>query len=153
MSIVDRFHNSYEPVTECGCWLWTKATYGRGYGSMFLTKTGGPRTIKAHRFSWELHNGPIPDGLHVLHKCDVRTCVNPDHLYLGDNTQNIKDRMERGPKTGLAGEKHLKAKLSEQNVRDIRLSELPTSILAKKYNVKNCTIRNVKRRKTWVNVR
>jgi len=95
-NITERFHDSYIPVTECGCWLWTKTTYGRGYGCMFLTKTGGPRNMKAHRFSWELHNGPIPDGLHVLHKCDVRTCVNPDHLFLGTNQDNIDDRVKKG---------------------------------------------------------
>lgn len=77
--------------TNGGCWLWTGAMQ-RGYGTMCLAK----RFFGAHRVSYELHNGPIPDGLHVLHKCDVRACVNPDHLFAGDRKANMQDMLSKG---------------------------------------------------------
>lgn len=74
-----------------GCWLWTGAMQ-RGYGTMCLVK----RFFGAHRVSYELHKGPVPQGLHVLHKCDVRACVNPDHLFVGSRSDNMQDMMAKG---------------------------------------------------------
>ena len=77
------------------CWEWQAAKSTRGYG-----KLGAPGTDAgceyAHRVSWELHNGPIPDGMHVLHHCDNRICVNPQHLFLGTNLDNILDMRAKG---------------------------------------------------------
>ena len=73
-----------------GCWLWTGKARREGYGAV-----GWPKTISAHRLSWGLHNGPIPAGLWVLHKCDVRLCVRPDHLFLGTNLDNMRDRIKK----------------------------------------------------------
>lgn len=76
------------PVPVTGCWLWTGAWNGEGYGLFRHTK-------RVHRFSYELHHGPIPDGLFVCHRCHVPACVNPDHLYAGTHTQNMLDRRGR----------------------------------------------------------
>jgi hypothetical protein len=72
------------PESNSGCWIWIGATNGRGYGNF-------KRHAKAHRVSWELYYGKIPNGLCVLHKCDVKLCVNPNHLWLGTYKDNNYD--------------------------------------------------------------
>lgn len=80
-----------------GCWLWTGGV-ARTYGQFSLPRNGGKaRVIKAHRFSWELENGrAIPPGMHVMHSCDVRLCVNPAHLSIGTHTDNVRDMVRKG---------------------------------------------------------
>lgn len=77
-------------VTD-GCWTWTGSTRN-GYGRASYHDV----SWQAHRLSWFLHNGPIPEGMFVLHHCDNPPCVRPDHLYLGDHAQNMRDRTARG---------------------------------------------------------
>jgi len=74
------------------CWLWTAPTDTKGYGQL---RVGG-RLVMAHRLSWELANGAIPEGLCVLHRCDVAACVNPGHLFLGTKGDNNTDRHRKG---------------------------------------------------------
>lgn len=88
-------HIMPEPMS--GCWLWTGALGQRGYGDV---QNGGRHTT-AHRLLFERANGPIPAGMHVLHKCDVRPCCNPDHLFLGTNRDNIIDSMKKGRRKGI----------------------------------------------------
>lgn len=96
------------------CWLWRGPFAKNGYGQI----GSGSTVRKAHRLSWELHNGPIPPGFWVLHRCDVRECCNPDHLYLGKATENNRDSYER--KRRPVGEEHPQAKLTTEQVLDIR---------------------------------
>lgn len=81
--------------SDDGCWLWTGAVTTTGYG-VFQRGRRGERLHKAHRFSYELHFGRIPDGRLVLHSCDNKTCVNPAHLSIGDHSRNIKEAWSRG---------------------------------------------------------
>jgi hypothetical protein len=74
-----------------GCWLWQGTTNG-AYGQI----GDGGRKRYAHRVAWELQNGPVPDGLHVLHRCDVPACVRPDHLFLGTPSDNLRDCYAKG---------------------------------------------------------
>lgn len=94
-SVLDRFwpnvnKNAPPPVrvpSLGNCWLWSAGRFNNGYG--FLSLRGQP--TGTHRISWEIHNGPIPEGLCVLHHCDVRACVRPDHLFVGSKKDNAVD--------------------------------------------------------------
>lgn len=75
-----------------GCWLWTGSKNRQGYGETMFRK----RHLRANRVAYELANGPIPEGLMVLHSCDNPPCVNPDHLFLGTGTDNMQDCIRKG---------------------------------------------------------
>lgn len=92
VTLADRFTDKMIPEPMSGCWLWTAATDGRGYGVIGI----GRRVFKAHRISWLLHRGPVPDGMDVLHRCDTPPCVNPDHLWLGTAKDNAADMVAKG---------------------------------------------------------
>lgn len=76
-----------------GCWEWTAGFFGCGYPAIGIATS---KLVSAHRYSWELHNGPIPDGAFVLHKCDNPKCVRPDHLQIGDQAENMRQMVSRG---------------------------------------------------------
>lgn len=102
------------------CWVWTGFCDPEGYGSFWHKHKQS--NVRAHRVSWEMTYGQIPDGLFVCHRCDNPSCVRPCHLFLGDHVANMADMMAkgRGRKNSLAGEKHVWAKLSEASVAEIR---------------------------------
>ncbi len=111
------------------CWIWTASLSKSGYGAF----SDSGKYVRAHRYSWELHNGPIPDGLCVLHKSDTRSCVNPEHLWLGTHDDNVKDMRAKGRQC--RGENHGRAKLTEVPARAILASKEPYRVLAAKYGV------------------
>lgn len=88
----ERFEEKVTPEPNTGCWLWTACGTTDGYGQIKV----GKDMVRAHRVAWTLYRGAIPDGMHILHRCDTPPCVNPDHLYLGTHQQNMKDRSSRG---------------------------------------------------------
>jgi hypothetical protein len=89
------FEDFYMPEPNTGCWLWIGSTKPFGYGSYSYRDADGHHNINAHRKSWMLYRGPIPDGLCVLHRCDVPQCVNPDHLFLGTLKDNSQDACKK----------------------------------------------------------
>lgn len=101
-------------ITAGGCWEWQGSLSADGYGKIMVAG----KTWRAHRFSYESFVGPISDDQLVLHRCDNPPCVNPDHLYLGDQMRNERDKVERGRSP--AGEKNVKAKLTKRQVDEMR---------------------------------
>ena len=87
------FEEKIERIPFSGCWIWMAGLARNGYGQT----SENHKTKFAHRMAWKLYRGEIPDGLFVLHKCDIKCCVNPDHLYLGTQKDNIRDVLERMP--------------------------------------------------------
>ena len=107
-------------IKKDGCWDFKGKTTSDGY---FEIKIGGrisPKILKAHRVSWMIHNGDIPDRLCVLHKCDNRICTNPEHLFLGTNADNVSDREQKSRGNQLKGEDHNKSVLTVEQVKKIK---------------------------------
>lgn len=137
------------PVPEGGCWLWTKAwsRFGHGIDGVYGAE------VVAHRTSWKVFVGEIPEGMCVCHKCDVPACVNPQHLFLGTKAENNADkiRKKRWAKSlpGSQGSKNSPAKISEEDVHDIRASSCKPSDMAKKFGVSPATISHIRRGRYW----
>jgi len=128
------------------CWPWTGDRHSRGYGVIHRTIAGVSKKTLAHRASWEAHVGPIPDGLCVLHRCNNPPCVNPEHLYIGTHSDNMRDLAETGR---LKGEGNPRAKLTNRMVMEIRCSQKPHVELAKKYGVYVGHISGIKTGRLW----
>ena len=103
-----------------GCWLWMGNTNAGGYGSLGVTEAGRTRTVYAHRLAYELFVGPIPAGLFVCHRCDVKRCVNPAHLYAGTPKDNTRDMIARGRKADPWKNRTTVRKLTADQVAEIR---------------------------------
>ena len=136
-----------------GCWVWIGGRRNGRYGDFAV---GHPnKHMLAHRFSWTLHNGPVPTGLHVLHKCDNPPCVNPDHLFLGTAADNARDKVSKGRQSRVQGERHHNAKLCVSKVQDIR-RECATGTTqreaAKKYGVSQRLVYMVVHKQIWSHV-
>lgn len=129
-----------------GCIRFTGHLDGEGYGRIMVARV----KYMAHRLSYSLNNGPIPDGYVVRHKCDNPSCINPEHLEVGTQADNIADKVSRGRQARGSGAG--RAILTEESVREIRSSPLKVSELSTLYGVSVVSIRNVLRRKTWQHV-
>ena len=153
-TLEERFWDKVEKTD--GCWLWTGCCDGGGYGQIWDLE----RMRKAHRVSWKIYNGLIENGLFVLHKCDVQRCVNPDHLFLGTQQDNVTDMIGKGRQNytgnGLAGENHPLSKLTHEKACSIR--EMYSTgyyyqrDLGKLFGVAQSQIANIIHNRTWVSV-
>lgn len=131
-----------------GCWLWKASRNKDGYGMIGFRR----RSIGAHRVSYVLFRGDQVPGLSVLHTCDVPACVNPFHLYLGTQAQNVRDRVIRGRSRHPFGENHGRAKLSADDVTAIRAALAAGCVqrrLAERYDVTPTTILGIKNGRIW----
>jgi hypothetical protein len=142
-SLSERFHASYMPVTESGCWIWIAKVNGQKGGDRrgVINDGSGRKYALAHRVSWELHTGPIPARMKVCHRCDVGLCVNPHHLFLGTQKQNLHDMVDKGRRHN--------QRLDWEKVRHIRESTESVSALAAKYGVGKGSIYNVRSGISW----
>lgn len=142
-TVAKRFWKKVEKTSTC--WNWIGGLFSDGYGHIGDSRGGQ----KAHRVSYELHTGPIPDGLVVMHSCDNRVCVNPAHLSVGSPTDNTKDRdlKQRGSKP--KGVANPMAKLLDYEVRLIRTLPVSTALAADLFKVSGNTITRIRANKTW----
>lgn len=141
-TLEERFFSRFIKLDN-GCWQWRAHTDKDGYGVL----PGDRKNTRAHRLSYELHNGPIPDELIVCHHCDNPGCVNPDHLFIGTKKDNAQDALKK--RRHYVGEKNGRSKLTEENVKEILHSSLNGQQLANKFDVTRHTVNNVRRGKTW----
>lgn len=140
-----RFYKKVE-IAYTTCWAWTAYRTPLGYGLFYYRGRMRP----AHRVSWELHYGPIPDGLDVLHNCDTPYCVHPEHLFLGTQQTNMDDMVSKGRQSkGTARSQH---KLTDADVVAIRQSTARPSAIAHQYGVDASHITKIKRHKKWKHI-
>jgi hypothetical protein len=148
--IITRLWKLCEPEPNTGCWLWTITRNRKGYGLV----TAGGKTRHAHRVAYELAVGPIPSDMCVLHKCDMPSCINPAHLFLGTNADNMADRDRKHRQ--MRWERHFLAKLNRAAVLDIRArwqaGGITKQALADEYEVDPRTIAAVVEGRTWKEV-
>ena len=144
--VADRFWRHVEKTD--GCWIWTASKDANGYGRI---NGGQGHPVLATHVSWELANGPIPEGMGILHRCDNPPCVRPDHLFLGDQAINMQDCAEKGRTT--RGERSASAKLTAQQAREIRTryaqGGISQSALGREYGLCQATIRELIIGETW----
>lgn len=142
----ERFDNSFEMVTESGCWIWNGYLNSSGYGGI----TWNNKSFTMHRYSYEQFIGPIPKGACVLHRCDTPACVNPGHLFLGSNIDNQKDKIAKNRQA--KGSSQGSAKLTADLVRAIRLSSDGPAAISNKYGIHRSTAYKIKNKLTWRHV-
>lgn len=144
---IEDFWNFYSEDTETGCMNWTRSKNKGGYGNL---KINGKVEI-ASRIAYILSYGKIPDGLFVLHKCDNRCCVNPAHLFLGTQKDNVDDMTEKGRDIKSNNENHHWCKLKNEDVESIRM--FPKfygykKILTKRFNISSSQIEKIRKGKS-----
>src|SRR3990172_6075185 len=148
-AIMAAFEARYMPEPMSGCWLWTGNYFSMqrmGYGC-FTMRPARMMSERAHRLAWKLHNGPISQEQHVLHRCDNPVCVNPWHLFLGDQTANMEDRHRKGRHN--YGETHGKVKLTENQVRAIHADTRLYSEIAADHSITFITVCDIKTGRSW----
>ena len=147
--LVEAIERMFSRVTEnaLGCWIYPGQ---KSYIKMSINNH--PHTM--HRVSYEYFNGPIPDGLDVLHHCDIKACLNPDHLYVGTDQDNANDRVSRGRNREQRGEYNSSSKLTDDDVRWIRdlKGKATQAVIAELFNISRRSVGMIHSGKTWTHV-
>jgi hypothetical protein len=142
----DIFWSNLNKLGDKDCWIYTKCISTAGYGRIQIKR----KFIAAHRFSYQLHFGEIPDGMFVCHHCDNPPCCNPSHLFLGTCADNNNDMASKYRND--KGEDHWNNKLNERQVLEIRSlikNGHPISVIAKKYGVHVNTVYDIRNNRIW----
>lgn len=134
------------------CEIWPLGKSKNGYG----IKHVGSKSLYAHRLAWEAANGPIPKGMDICHRCDVRACVNPAHLFLGTRADNMRDAAAKGRISTKRGSDCWRSKLTAEQVIEARRAhaagEMGHKRLAKRFGISAGAMRQVIKRETWKHV-
>lgn len=144
--IIERYERNINRTATC--WEWTKSLSNNGYAQIRVGRPGNGPVWLVHRWAYQHFVGPIPEGMMVLHRCDNRKCSNPEHLYVGTQADNMRDRSERHPNA--RGYKRpfvpRKYKLTDDQVRAIRIDVRPNHIVAVAFNVSENHVSNIRHR-------
>ncbi len=152
------FEKNVIKTKENNCWDWKTGKNRNGYGKMTI----GGKSKTAHRISWLIHNGEIPEGLYVLHNCPIEnggdntTCSNPSHLYLGTNIENMADMARKKRTRPQNGELNFTSKLTDIKVKEIKellKNKISTYVIADMYDVTQSVICSIKNKKTWKHIK
>lgn len=152
--VLQRFLSKIQKTDTC--WLWTASKNGQGYANITAYKNGKTFMAIGSRVAWELFRGPVPEGLCVLHTCDVRHCVNPEHLFLGTKRDNSDDMIRKGREKhiGLKGPLNPNSKLTWKQARQIRslyaTGDFSERFLSEIYKVSHSVIRDVLTNKSYI---
>lgn len=146
--VILRFRAKFKVDKKTKCWVWVAAINKYGYGHFMMRHP--KRMVRAHRFSYFYYKGKIPRGKMVLHECDNRACVNPAHLYLGTQFDNMRDALQRG--RFCVGVNHFRAVLDEASVRAIRKDKRPVTAIAAAYGLSLSHTRDIRKRRYWRHV-
>ncbi len=145
-TIIERFNAKVEIREGSDCHWWTGSSW-IGYGQISVNN----KLVKAHRLSYEIRFGKIPDGMNACHKCDNPACVNPDHIFLGTQLDNVRDMMEKGRHVSKKGEEQGLSKLKNSDVIEIRALEgkMTQTEIGRIYGVHQKSIWQILKRRTW----
>ena len=143
---MDRFWEKVEPEPNTGCWLWIGATSQEGYGQVNVNKT----RMNAQKYAYLLFVGSVPNRTDVAHKCDMRSCVNPTHLFLATRKENMQDMVRKG--RSLKGELQPNAKLTAADVREIRAKwdkGMTVTALGQRFGIRHSHVRRILTGERW----
>jgi hypothetical protein len=149
--LLERLQEKYRINADTGCWEWTASVKRNGYGQIGVREPR-PTMLDAHRASWIVHKGPIPPKMMVLHTCDVKTCVNPDHLWLGTQKDNMRDCGEKGRvnrEKKQRGENHYAARFTWAQIKAIRSDKRTQVAIAAEYGINQGYVSSIKMGKKW----
>lgn len=148
LSVKERLETGMEVDENTGCHIWIRGKDPDGYGRLKSRN----KTDRAHRLSYETYVGEIPKGLMVLHKCDNPSCINPSHLFLGDQRENIGDMLRKGRSNYAKGEKSGSAKLKESDIIRIVscfVRNVSDRKIAKDFQTTRANVQSIRKGKTW----
>lgn len=151
MDLAEDFFSYVSPEPNSGCWLWMGHVDTKGYGRIckkYMASLFGKKHALAHRYSYLVHYGVMPpQKMSVCHRCDVPSCVNSDHLFLGTQQDNAIDMVKKGRANRVKGEKHYLAKITDEQVREIRSSPLRPCEYQRVHGVSRHLVSNIRRGK------
>lgn len=142
--LFEKIEASSVKIPESGCWIWMKSLNHQGYGKTCL---GKGTNLSAHRASYEEKYGKIPNGMMALHTCDVPSCVNPDHIFLGTQQDNMTDKVNKRRQAN--GENHGMSKLTKEQAFEAKYGTEDASSLSKRFNCSSTIIRQIRSGIYW----
>ena len=147
---IDKFFLWVNYSASNGCWEWTGSKDGGGYGMAFVDGV----MVKSHRYSWEYYFGSIPSGLWVLHKCDNPACINPEHLFLGTNGDNMKDKVKKERQSRLFGDKNGRCVMTKDLVIELRQlyasGKFSYRDLVGRFNISQTQVARIIKKESWL---